>query len=82
MSVERDNQTAAMEQVSAILGEHFEGFAFCVVNREYDSFRWGTSSEMMGKALFERGAEEITSARESLEVDWVEWVDEDEDNEW
>tara|TARA_R110002020_G_scaffold458414_1_gene675776 strand:- start:132 stop:377 length:246 start_codon:yes stop_codon:yes gene_type:complete len=80
MSIENDNKAMALEQASAILGEHFEEFALCVIDRDYESFRWAISSEMMGKALFERGAIEITSTRENLESEWVEW-DEDEDEE-
>ena len=81
MSAEQDNKTAALEQASAILGEHFEEFALCVCDRPYDSFRWCTSSEMMGKALFERGVEEMVNAREGLGIDWEYEFEEEEDDE-
>ena len=72
-------QDAALKTAHEILSEHFEHFALCVADNDYDSFRWDYSCEMMGKAMFERGAKEVKSMRDDIEDSDFIWDEEEGD---
>lgn len=78
MSDNEDHKADALAQASAILAEHFDDFALCVLDEDYHSFRWNYSREMIGRAMFERAAKDMQEAREDVGIDWEYEEDDDE----
>lgn len=65
-----------LEQVKAILSEHYTNYAFVVLDEETDLLDYRFNNQMIGKTLFNEAVRDI----ESYDTDAVDVIwDDDED---
>ena len=71
----------AFKRIKSMLGEHFDNFAFVVLDEEGEVF-YSFKNQIVGKALFAEASREIEDEAE-LETSYL-WEDDDdnEGDEW
>jgi hypothetical protein len=71
----------AFKRIKSVLGEHFDNFAFVVLDEEGEVF-YGFKNQIVGKALFVEASKEIETETD-FETSYLwEDVDDDESDEW